>query len=313
MAPQGGATAASGLGGTGGWGAYLVLPGSGYAAGYLGDGGGGASSNTGGSGGTGGSGNGGTGGNTFNGQGADGGFNYGSGGGGSYGPNGGSGGQGVLWIEHTNSFIATFDSTVYYNGPYYSGSYVVYQIWGGSGNVVFSSNSNSCAIAATEAKDTASFSAGIIGSLQLGVTDIPDLTFINITAQPTFVLSATDGVDVAAFSAQIISTCSFAVTEAADTAVMDGSVYTGSVLTGIMYEAIDVAAFTADVPPFMSLAGAEPRDTCFLGLTVLGLPFGMTITEPIDVANIGIGEVWIPVLPSTGTWMEDPDWIEGLD
>ena len=138
---------------------------------------------------------------------------------------------------------------------------------------------NFVALAATEAPDTAAFSAAAGPALSLAATEQQDVAALTATAGPALSLVATEAQDTAALTATAGPGVTFAVTEAPDVAALTASVgpYLSfgpafqveafqfdafqDVGSGGAVEAADTADFAARIETIITLAATEAQDT----------------------------------------------------
>lgn len=121
-----------------------------------------------------------------------------------------------------------------------------------------SSSGVSLSLAATEATDTASFSASLSDSLSLAATEAKDTAAFSASLSDLASLAATESTDVASFALSIGAVLSLAATETADTASFAASLSDIASLAAL--EAQDTASFTLNIPDVLSLAATESPD-----------------------------------------------------
>lgn len=159
------------------------------------------------------------------------------------------------------------------------------------------------ALAATEAKDTASVAVSITSSASFAVTEAQDTaSFIAATGDVLAYLAATEAKDTASFAGIVSTGMVLAATEAADSVAINIDIVAGAYLYAT--EALDTAAFavnnqniyfnlteTPDVAAFniamtgtMAMAATETPDSYSQNAYILWL----TPTQPDDPT------IWVP-------------------
>lgn len=125
-------------------------------------------------------------------------------------------------------------------------------------NYIILSAKVATSLAATEAADTASFTADLIDGATLSATEAADTASFSASILVSAVLAATEAADTADFTVTETIHATLAATEAADTAAFTASL---SVEAGLAAtEAPDTAAFTVSVRNAAVLAASERPD-----------------------------------------------------
>lgn len=144
---------------------------------------------------------------------------------------------------------------------------------------ILSSVNPSLSLAATEAKDTASFAANGI-AVNLAATEAKDVASF-VAWNTNAVLAATDAPDTAAAAIDLFGFFYVKATDAVDTASFNISNYN---LALIATEASDTAVFNASISSTLSMAAIETPDSYAQNAYILWL----TPTQPDDPT------IWVP-------------------
>jgi hypothetical protein len=128
----------------------------------------------------------------------------------------------------------------------------------------------SLSLAATEATDTASFSASLKDTLSLGATEASDTASFAASLKDISSLATTEGADTASFTASLKDALSLATTEVADAASFAAALSDLATLSA--NESPDTASFTLVGQIDLSLAATEALDTASFAVSGSATP-----------------------------------------